>query len=1014
MLDFGKFHIALISGENGQGKSSLLDALTFALFSKARGVEGNRSGTDDLVTNGENLMEVSFQFVQNGVRYRIVRSFDKVRRHSGVRLEVQRGDDFTNLSEGSIRETDQKIRDIIGMDYDAFVTSSFIMQGKADFFTVKKKEEKIEILREILGLEMYERAHQKALDEINKITGEITGTENEIMHLKEETKDIDILKQNVAAAEENVNYLKKKKIEVENILKGLRKKNARKEILKEKLKNSGSRIKELKNKITILETRILNTKKEISILKEIVIRENEINTEYQKFVEMQKRTNVLLEKQSTVEKLRREREKLISEMEMEKSTIKSKVESLNKTVRKDKENISENEKEIADEEVSLKKLSHEKDQKEKELKSIVDKLTMDKEQLSVFRKKLSVKNALMSEKEKLSASASARKELTLKRMELLKQKLNKLQSEKEKYGKVVSASKVRSELEVLKSEITTLTETLEKSKEDRNRAENDLKHLKERLKEITDKDALITTESAVCPLCGSLLTDNHRKEIKLKYKIEKEKTLSEIKVISDRLNKIRIDISKLSIRLREKNGLLMEREKVLSESIGAESASNQIKVQIKETNDDILALEEKAKSDFFTDDEKSVLDNLRQKLAAFYDINEIIISKEENAVRKNEKTYQEKLQAVHVITNEIIKKRERANSLKSMNVKLAKEISDLSDILKKLREQVENPDFLKEKTEKASRLQDNINKSGFSEEELKKCKSESVALSKYDGLYRKLGEAKGRLQGLEKSLKEYTSEEIQSEKTIQEEVRNKEKIEEALKEYDGIEMSLEKENGNFKEASVDLSESEQKMAALSEKLSTLRLKNRKVEHLSRFVGDKVKEKKIFGVCKNMFGKNGIQLSIIRDALPQIENIANEMLGRMTSNGMSLKFDTIKQLKSRDKSVNTLEISVFDNGEKRRYELFSGGEQFRINIAIRIGISMFLSNISGEPLEMLIIDEGFGSQDENGKGRVLREINSFKDKFKKIVVITHVSDVKENFPYEIHVVKNSEGSHIFIV
>jgi len=100
--------------------------------------------------------------------------------------------------------------------------------------------------------------------------------------------------------------------------------------------------------------------------------------------------------------------------------------------------------------------------------------------------------------------------------------------------------------------------------------------------------------------------------------------------------------------------------------------------------------------------------------------------------------------------------------------------------------------------------------------------------------------------------------------------------------------------------------------------------------------------------------------------------------------MQIKFTTLKSGKSGDK--NTFDIEVYDRGERRRYELFSGGEQFRINLAIRIGISLFLSSISGTTLEMLVIDDGLGSQDENGKERIIKEISAIKDRFKKILVV----------------------------
>ena len=62
-------------------------------------------------------------------------------------------------------------------------------------------------------------------------------------------------------------------------------------------------------------------------------------------------------------------------------------------------------------------------------------------------------------------------------------------------------------------------------------------------------------------------------------------------------------------------------------------------------------------------------------------------------------------------------------------------------------------------------------------------------------------------------------------------------------------------------------------------------------------------------------------------------------------------------------------------------------------------------------EILVIDEGFGSQDSYGRFNMLQELNAIRNDFKKILVISHLTDIKESFPYEIRVVKDEQGSRI---
>ncbi len=94
-------------------------------------------------------------------------------------------------------------------------------------------------------------------------------------------------------------------------------------------------------------------------------------------------------------------------------------------------------------------------------------------------------------------------------------------------------------------------------------------------------------------------------------------------------------------------------------------------------------------------------------------------------------------------------------------------------------------------------------------------------------------------------------------------------------------------------------------------------------------------------------------------------------------------------------------------------MFSGGEAFRIDFAIRIALSKILAKRAGAPLPTLIIDEGFGTQDNTGIEKLKEAINSIQDDFNKILVITHLEELKDSFPARIDVIKTAEGSTISV-
>jgi len=170
------------------------------------------------------------------------------------------------------------------------------------------------------------------------------------------------------------------------------------------------------------------------------------------------------------------------------------------------------------------------------------------------------------------------------------------------------------------------------------------------------------------------------------------------------------------------------------------------------------------------------------------------------------------------------------------------------------------------------------------------------------------------------------------------------------------------------------------------------------------------------ILEKAFGKDGIPALLIEQSLPEIESHTNEILDRLSSGNMSVKFETQRDFrdKKREDRKETLDILIRDSAGEREYELFSGGEAFRINFAIRLALSRVLSNRAGARLQTLVIDEGFGSQDSDGRQRLIEAINLVQDDFAKILVITHLEELKDAFPARIDVVKTNTGSHVNVV
>ncbi|NMC84237.1 MAG: SMC family ATPase [Anaerolineaceae bacterium] len=165
-----------------------------------------------------------------------------------------------------------------------------------------------------------------------------------------------------------------------------------------------------------------------------------------------------------------------------------------------------------------------------------------------------------------------------------------------------------------------------------------------------------------------------------------------------------------------------------------------------------------------------------------------------------------------------------------------------------------------------------------------------------------------------------------------------------------------------------------------------------------------------------FGKDGIPALLIERSLPEIESDANELLDRLSDGNMSVHFETRREFKDkkREDKKETLDIIIHDGSGDRDYELFSGGEAFRINFAIRLALSRMLARRAGARLQTLVIDEGFGSQDAEGRQHLIEAINSVRGNFAKILVITHMEELKDAFSARIEVSKTERGSRVQVV
>ncbi len=213
-------------------------------------------------------------------------------------------------------------------------------------------------------------------------------------------------------------------------------------------------------------------------------------------------------------------------------------------------------------------------------------------------------------------------------------------------------------------------------------------------------------------------------------------------------------------------------------------------------------------------------------------------------------------------------------------------------------------------------------------------------------------------------------------------------------------------------ARADVQRLMERATILDQELNAIAAGIKTLERLTGRLSEARRQQSLYNELRAAFGRNGLPALIIESAIPELEAEANDLLARMTDGRMRLRLSTQRE-KATGGIAETLDIEIADELGTRGYELYSGGEAFRINFALRIALSKLLARRSGARLRALFIDEGFGSQDEAGRDKLVDAINKIQADFSLILVITHIDELRDAFPVHLLVEKTAAGSQVTI-
>jgi exonuclease SbcC len=170
-LDFGDLELFALVGPTGSGKSSLLDAMTFALYGQTARL--GASGLDALISQGERGLSAALTFEVGGVTYRASRT--KGRRQAENEVRFERLDDdgrWTNLSDGGMKVINERIRRVLGLDFRNFARSVMLPQGEFSRVLHGTGKERQALLGELTGLDHVAAMQRVASDRAKELKHE--------------------------------------------------------------------------------------------------------------------------------------------------------------------------------------------------------------------------------------------------------------------------------------------------------------------------------------------------------------------------------------------------------------------------------------------------------------------------------------------------------------------------------------------------------------------------------------------------------------------------------------------------------------------------------------------------------------------------------------------------------------------------------------------------------------------------------------------------------------------------
>ncbi|MCT7984838.1 SMC family ATPase [Laspinema sp. A4] len=995
-LDFHGLHTACICGPNGAGKSSLLEALAWSLWGNSR------AGTeDDIIHTGEMEARVDFTFQTNQQIYRVIRSRQRGQSSS---LEFQVATtaedltpnqlehlEFRALTEKGLRATQDKIIQHIKLDYETFTNSSYLRQGRADEFMLKRPSERKQVLATLLRLDHYDELAEQAKDRSREAKGQVQLLEQSLASLQQRLQETIAIAQNLEQVEaqilqgqEGVNHQRSQLQEFQQLQ--LQRQNWQQQIA-----HHQDRDRQLKEDCDRTQQELNLNHRRRQELEALLNQEGEILAGYHQYQQLQAQEEVQASKFQSYQQATQQRQQL---QDQERKTLAS-LESQISSTQGELEYIRRQEAEL------LEILN-----KAPEVEAAIAKLQQARDRLTYLDELHTRVKPLMTRQQTLQGELDRIRTRLSARLEEIAGQIHRLEVEQDNsYVLEESLGEVAIAIHALEKKRVYQQRVREKGLERRSFMERLMAQTSDyetQLAAVTQKIQMLQVPDALCPLCDRPLDEHHWDLVIEKQKAQEQGLNNQLWVLKEQLATsdreiqiLRQEYRELEEELKHYNAL-RERRGQLQAQIDATLASRD---RLQHLTIEKQQLEQALHTGSYAGELYQELQQVEQSLEQlnYNDQDRSLALNEEKRWRWGE-----------IKQGQIQQSQRQMAQLQVRKPELEQRLAQLQGALQ---EQQTNSAL----QQQIALLDRHLQTIGYDPQEHNRLR----------GALRNGQLWLGRLEELKQAQQQYPQVEQRiGELTRQFEARSGDRT--AVRQQI---QALHQQLQDIPDPGDRIKATEKQIQLLRSSLDSLLATKGRLEqqqqHLAAVKSQSEEQRKqletsrrqerVYRELATAFGKNGIQALMIENVLPQLEGETNQILSRLSGNQLHVQFVTQRATRGRSKKntklIDTLDILIADARGTRAYETYSGGEAFRINFAIRLALARLLAHRAGTSLQMLIVDEGFGTQDREGCDRLIAAINAIASEFACILTVTHMPQFREAFQARIEVSKNQNGSQL---